>query len=110
MPVVTGDNPSFLLNMDFGGAGGTRLGLLTRISAFHDDRRGCVRGFAFFYADGSSINYGTRDVICSATERWTCVEQSAAIDGLRGERIVDVLWDLSEVHIQGVKVTVITFF
>ncbi|KAF4953028.1 hypothetical protein FGADI_6298 [Fusarium gaditjirri] len=49
--------PLYLLNMDFGGPGGTLLSRLNRITALHDDQHGSFRGFAFFYVDGHTRSY-----------------------------------------------------
>ncbi|RSM07201.1 hypothetical protein CDV31_008754, partial [Fusarium ambrosium] len=80
--------PTFALDMDFGGADGSRLSRLNRIVAFHDDGGGSFRGFAFFYTDGSEESFGMKDILHTASKRWTCIEQSLALDGPGGERIV----------------------
>ncbi|KAM6534062.1 hypothetical protein FALCPG4_006999 [Fusarium falciforme] len=74
--------------MNFGGTDGSRLSRLNPIVALHDDRGGFFRGFAFFYADGSKEAFGTTEILDSANKRWTCIEQSIALDGPGGERIV----------------------
>ncbi|RSL49429.1 hypothetical protein CEP54_012455 [Fusarium duplospermum] len=76
------------LNMNFGGTDGSRLSRLNRIVAFHDDCGGHFRGFAFFYKDGSGEAFGMKEIINTANKRWTCLEQSIAVDGPGGERIV----------------------
>ncbi|RSL87389.1 hypothetical protein CEP52_015543 [Fusarium oligoseptatum] len=81
---------TFALDMNFGGTDGSRLSYLNRIVAFHDDRDGLFRGFAFFYTDGSEKAFGMKEIINTARERWTCIEQSIALDGPGGERIVNL--------------------
>ncbi|EEU40663.1 uncharacterized protein NECHADRAFT_76034 [Fusarium vanettenii 77-13-4] len=80
--------PTFALDMNMGGTDGSRLSRLNRIVALHDDRGGFFRGFAFFYTNGSKESFGMREVLDSASKRWTCIEQSIALDGPGGERIV----------------------
>ncbi|KAF5019673.1 hypothetical protein F66182_8302 [Fusarium sp. NRRL 66182] len=83
-------DPIFVLNMNFGGPGGSLLSRLTRITALHDDRYGSFRGFAFSYIDGSRSTFGTRMIRDAAGERWNCIEQSFALDGPGGERIISL--------------------
>ncbi|KAK7431652.1 hypothetical protein QQZ08_001871 [Neonectria magnoliae] len=85
--------PTFALNMDFGGPSGTQLSFLNRVVAFHDDLRGSFRGFAFFYTDGHKKMFGTREIIDTASKRWTCTEQSIALDGPGGERIMNLKFE-----------------
>ncbi|KAI8723142.1 hypothetical protein NCS52_00169300 [Fusarium sp. LHS14.1] len=80
--------PTFALDMNFGGTDGSRLSRLNRIVAFHDDHCGSFRGFAFFYTDGSEEAFGMKEILNTASKRWTCIEQSIALDGPGGERIV----------------------
>ncbi|KAF4980918.1 hypothetical protein FDECE_17785 [Fusarium decemcellulare] len=84
------DSPVFILDMSFGGLEGILLPRLTRIAALHDDRIGCFRGFAFSYADGSSKTFGMATIVGSATDEWSCIEQSFALDGSGGERIISI--------------------
>ncbi|EWY87857.1 hypothetical protein FOYG_09241 [Fusarium oxysporum NRRL 32931] len=83
-------DPLYLLNMDFGGPGGTLISRLSRITALHDDEHGSFRGFAFSYVGGLTRSYGTRTVINTTSDRSTCIEQSFSIDGPGGERIVSL--------------------
>lgn len=74
--------------MNFGGTDGSRLSRLNRVVAFHDDCGGHFRGFAFFYTDGSGDAFGMKEIINTANKRWTCIEQSIALNGPGGERII----------------------
>lgn len=76
--------------MDFGGPDGSRLPALTRIVAYHDNVDIYIKGFAFFYADGTSASYGVTGITITASHRTSCLEQSLAVDGPGGERVVDV--------------------
>ncbi|KPM40494.1 hypothetical protein AK830_g6068 [Neonectria ditissima] len=82
--------PTFVLNMDFGGPGGSHLSRLNRVTALHDDYYGSFRGFHFFYTDGTKRMFGTRQIIDTMSKRWTCIEQSFALDGPGGERITSL--------------------
>lgn len=97
------------MGMDFGASDGSRLPLLSRIAAYHDDLGDCIRGFVFHYIDGTSRGYGNTDVMDSIADRWTCAEESAAIDGPGGERIISVGYNLKyqgpESRVKGVKVS-----
>ncbi|KAJ3466142.1 hypothetical protein MRS44_006800 [Fusarium solani] len=79
--------------MDFGGADGSRLSLLNRIVAFHDDCHDSLRGFSFFYTDGSEEAFGIRGIVDTASKRWTCIEQSLALNGPGGERIAKLIFE-----------------
>lgn len=52
----------------------------------------------FFYADGLEKSFGVSnvDVINNFKNRWACIEQSIAIDGPGGERIVSLQHDIPE--------------
>lgn len=97
--------------MNFGAFDGIQIHRLTRIVAYHSDGRRAIRGFAFFYTDGTTKTFGSVEIIGSALKRRTCVEQSIAIDGPNGERIVDVQYTLSKNGlgslVEGVKVSTI---
>ncbi|KAI8689596.1 F-box domain-containing protein [Fusarium sp. Ph1] len=95
--------PTFALDMNFGGTDGSRLSRLNRIVALHDDRGGFFRGIAFFYTDGSKEAFGATEILDSANKRWTCIEQSIALDGPGGERIVKLGFVRLGKHVQVVK-------
>lgn len=76
--------------MDFGGPSGIDLSRLKRIVAYHDDLFASIKGFAFFYADGITKTFGTRDIVKTATSQWTCIEQSYSINGPEGEIIIKI--------------------
>ncbi|KAJ3529226.1 hypothetical protein NM208_g9858 [Fusarium decemcellulare] len=84
------DSPVFILDMSFGGLEGILLPRLTRIAALHDDRIGCFRGLSFSYVDGSSKIFGMATIVGSAADHWSCIEQSFALDGSGGERIISI--------------------
>lgn len=85
---------SLFVSMNFGGSDGARLSSLSRIVAYHDDLGDCIRGFAFHFVDGTREKYGTTDIMDSAARRWTCVEETVAIDGPGGERIIRLEYGL----------------
>jgi hypothetical protein len=107
--------PTFFLNMDFCGPGGILLSRLTRITALHDDRLGSFKGFAFSYTDGSRSCFGMTKVVNTASDTWSCIEQSFSIDGPGGERIVSVKSEseLNEFHVNNhvgiIKVRLLIF-
>ncbi|KAH6696921.1 hypothetical protein F5X68DRAFT_257230 [Plectosphaerella plurivora] len=78
--------PLLHVDMDFGGDDGNDLANLTRITAYHGE---CLRGFAFFYADGKSRFFDPLNVKIASVQYCTWMEQSFAIDGPGGERIID---------------------
>ncbi|KAF4979218.1 hypothetical protein FZEAL_4527 [Fusarium zealandicum] len=88
LPATRNDELTFAFDMDFGGPDGTFLSRLERIVAFRDDLSGSLRGFAFFYSDGLTRSFGMRNIIDTKSNQLTCIEQSHAIDGAGGERIV----------------------
>lgn len=96
--------PTFALDMNFGGTDGSQLSRLNRIAAFHDDWRGFFLGFAFFYTNGTKKSFGMTDILGSANKRRTCIEQSIALDGPGGERIVRVGFVCPDIHSQVIKV------
>lgn len=86
-----------MLNLDFGFSSESRLGLLVRIVAFHDNSTASIRGFRFFYADGLDKSFGVvSNVIETFKIRWACIEQSIAIDGPGGERVMSLQYDIPE--------------
>ncbi|KAF5684788.1 hypothetical protein FDENT_6591 [Fusarium denticulatum] len=80
--------PSFILNMDFGGPSGSLLPLLTRVAIFLDDVNHTVKGFGFYYTDGTEREFGFREVLTDCRHRDTALELSVPIDGPAGERII----------------------
>ncbi|RBA17650.1 hypothetical protein FPRO05_11365 [Fusarium proliferatum] len=80
--------PTFIMNMDFGGPSGSLLPLLTRIAIFHDHINHNVRGLGFYYNDGTEREFGFREFLTDYRCRDTAVEMSVPIDGPAGERIV----------------------
>lgn len=84
------EEPPFVLRMQFGGLDGRLLDRLTRIAALHDNLHGSFRGFVFSYSDGTVESFGVQEIVGIKGRRWTCVEQSMAVDGPGGERIVEV--------------------
>lgn len=93
---TTPSQPYLFLNMNLGGSDGCQVSSLTRVVAYHDDLRDCIRGFAFHFADGSSEMYGITDIASSAADRWTCTEESVAIGGPDGERITSLQYVLPD--------------
>ncbi|UPK96170.1 hypothetical protein LCI18_007105 [Fusarium solani-melongenae] len=91
--IATLQIPIFALDMNFGGIDGT----------LHDDRGGFFRGYAFFYTDGSKQAFEATEILDSATKRRTCIEQSIALDGPGGERIVKLSFMRLDKHPQVVK-------
>lgn len=79
-----------LMNIDFGGPKGVRLGLLTRLTFHMTAHPMPLVGIEIFYSDGNSSLYGTRG---------GC-ELSFFIDGPKGECIdhIDILEESSQNH------------
>lgn len=76
--------------MRFGSSDGSRLSALSHITACFDSTVGFVRGFAFFYTDGSHDSYGETQPVVVFHHFSLCLEQTIAIGGPHGERIVNV--------------------
>ncbi|KAM0218137.1 hypothetical protein ACHAQD_007073 [Fusarium lateritium] len=76
--------PTFVLNMDFGGPKGILLPCLNRITALRDDGCGSFRGFTFSYTDGRRMSFGMRKIINIAGDHWSCIEQTFSINGPGG--------------------------
>jgi hypothetical protein len=85
--------PYLILDMNFEHHDASKLATLSRIAAFHDDAANCIRGFEFHYTDGRREAFGTTDITNTAAKRWACVEQTVAVDGRGGERIVEVYYE-----------------
>ncbi|KAK2763349.1 hypothetical protein FQN54_009985 [Arachnomyces sp. PD_36] len=66
-----------LMNVEFGGADGSRLCALTRIVAHMDRLPYLIKGFEVFYSQSESRLYGSRGLL----------ERSFLVDGVNGERI-----------------------
>src|SRR3569833_2077924 len=79
----------FLIHLfvPYGGPSGTKLSGLSRVTAIVDGRTGFL-GLAFSYDVGSEDLYGRRTVLDPKGSIRHCVEQSFAINGNEGERIV----------------------
>jgi hypothetical protein len=92
---IEGVRRSYVVNMDFGGSDGSRLSRLIRIVALHNPNFESLRGFRFFYTDGSQLSYPADTAEKAGLEHnfslSTCVEQPVSIDGPGGERVVTVL-------------------
>ncbi|KAH7169296.1 hypothetical protein DER46DRAFT_635251 [Fusarium sp. MPI-SDFR-AT-0072] len=83
--------PSFILNMDFGGPSGSLLPLLNRIVVFLDSSVNfSIRGLGFYYTDGTEREFGFREILHDSRERSLAIEQSLSINGPAGERITGV--------------------
>lgn len=82
--------------MSFGHEDQSRLAKRSRITAFHDDSADRIRGFGFHYIEDESEAYGVTDIVDTALKRWTCSQQTYAVDATSGERIVDVYYELSD--------------
>ncbi|KAI7763635.1 hypothetical protein LZL87_010690 [Fusarium oxysporum] len=83
--------PSFILNMDFGGPSGSLLPLLNRIVVFLDSSvTFSIRGLGFYYTDGKEREFGFREILHDSRERSLAIEQSLSINGPAGERITGV--------------------
>ncbi|KAF5604794.1 hypothetical protein FPCIR_646 [Fusarium pseudocircinatum] len=80
--------PAFIFNMDFGGPSGSLLPLLTRVTIFYDDINYTIKGFGFYYTDGTEREFGFREVLSNCRLRDTALELSLPIDGPAGERII----------------------
>ncbi|CCT69595.1 uncharacterized protein FFUJ_05493 [Fusarium fujikuroi IMI 58289] len=85
---VAASQPTFIMNMDFGGPSGSLLPLLTRIAIFHDHINHNVRGLGFYYNDGTEREFGFREFLTDYRCRDTALEMSVSIDGPAGERII----------------------
>lgn len=72
--------------MPFGGANGSRLQHLCRVTALVDGRTG-LHGLSFSYDDGVERLFGQRYVLGPFGELRYCVEQSICINGACGEYI-----------------------
>ena len=77
------------LNMAFGGVGGEKLPLLSRIVALFDNSQGLFLGFRFFYDDGTSACYGTH-LSGDTTRPSPCSEMSFLVCGEQGERVTEM--------------------
>ncbi|KAI5467642.1 hypothetical protein BGZ63DRAFT_419335 [Mariannaea sp. PMI_226] len=97
MPQGFGFRSAYLLNMHFGRQDGSYLGLLTRIVARYGGHCQSLRGFTFFYANGTETCYGESHAAYGSTSL-RCVERSYAMDGVNGERIIHASVDSKQIH------------
>lgn len=75
-----------LMNVDFGGIDGSRLGSLTGVVAHMGRLPYLIRGLEFFYSDSRSKAYGSTNLL----------ERSFFVDGAGGERINEAKVQLSD--------------
>lgn len=97
---ATVSQPTFIINMDFGGPSGSLLPLLTRVAIFHDDINHNVRGLGFYYNDGTEREFGFREFLTDYRCRDTALEASVAIGGPAGERIVGITFFLHSITVR----------
>ncbi|KAL3601042.1 hypothetical protein FPOAC2_05295 [Fusarium poae] len=90
--VFINDQPTVAFNMDFGGPDGTWLPLLVHISVLTFEQTDGLRGFAFYYKDGSCKRYlfqTKRRYL--ANRRLNVCERGLPLNGPGGERIIAVM-------------------
>lgn len=78
-----------ILNMDFGGTTGNKLGKITRIAAHMEDITAAFVGFTFDYDGDTSTLYG----------RQGRIEVSFVLNALEGERITVVTYEQASTSI-----------
>jgi hypothetical protein len=78
------------LDMDFGGADGRLLELLTMVNIFMGEFPAVFHGISFTYIDGTERFYGSKSYRLRTARKYKCIVQSFPLAGDRGEFISKV--------------------